>query len=73
MSSDGVLGLPAFSEREALANFIEAMKVAESAAKQLAFYMQSPAWLQVENLLAGVRDTSVKLAQVQVKRSIILG
>lgn len=62
--SDGVLGLPALDDREALRNFIDAMKVAESAAKQMAFYTSEPAWLKIENALAGTRTlaTSISLA-----------
>lgn len=62
MSNDGVLGLPAYSDREALANFLEGLKVSESAAKQLAFYTGDPAWLKVRLALEATRTISTSLA-----------
>ncbi len=51
----GVLGLPAHSDTEAFSNLIDALRVAESAAKQLAFYRSQPAWLKVQLSLENVR------------------
>lgn len=45
---ENVLGIPAYSDREAFTNLIEALKVAESAAKQLAFYRNEPRWLHIQ-------------------------
>lgn len=57
------LGRVRHTEHEALANFIEAMRVAEDQAKLLAHYQRNPAWLAVMNNLANVRAVSIKLAQ----------
>lgn len=63
-----VLGIPAYSDAEALTNFIEALKVAESAAKQMAVYTEDPRWLGVENALAHTRLVSVELARASLRR-----
>lgn len=65
---DGILGRAAFSDSEAFTNFLEAIKIAESAAKQIAFYREQPAWLQVENALAGVRQAATALAIATMTR-----
>lgn len=62
MTGDGLFGRPAFSDAEAFTNFLEAIKIAESAAKQLAFYRQQPPWLAVETALATVRESATRLA-----------
>ena len=59
---DGVLGLPAHTDGEALRNFIDGLLVAESAAKQLAYYTQNPHWINVEALVAQVRERATALA-----------
>jgi hypothetical protein len=66
---DGILGRAAYSDAEAFTNFLEAIKVAESAAKQLAFYREQPAWLHVENSLAGVRQAATQLAIAGIARA----
>lgn len=58
----GVLGLPAYSDREAFTNLIEALRVAESAAKQLAFYRNQPAWLKVQFGIETMRHGVTTLA-----------
>lgn len=60
--ADGVLGLPAYSDGEAFTNLIEALRVAESAAKQLAFYRNQPQWLTVQLSLEATRDCVTALA-----------
>ena len=60
--NDGVLGLPAYSDGEAFTNLIEAIRVAESAAKQLAFYRNQPDWLKVQLGLETLRHGVTALA-----------
>ncbi len=55
--------VPAHTDREALTNFVEGLKIAESAAKQLAYYNNQPAWLQIRLLLEGVRDNALALSR----------
>lgn len=57
-----ILGLPAYSDHEAYTNLIEALKVAESAALQLATYRSQPAWLKVRLGLEGTREVVTQLA-----------
>lgn len=57
----GVLGR-AQSDAEAFTNLLEALKVAESACGQLAFYRSQPAWLKVRLGLEATRDVVTDLA-----------
>jgi hypothetical protein len=60
--SPSVFERPALDHTEAFTNFIEAMRIAESAAKQLAFYQQRPAWLKVRLALENTRELATMLA-----------
>lgn len=57
-----VLGIPAHTDGEAFTNLIEALRVAESAAKQLALYRNEPRWILVENNIAAMRQATTALA-----------
>lgn len=59
---DGVLGQAFLSEAEAYTNLIEALRVAESAASQLAHLRGQPQWLNVRLALEATRDTVTNLA-----------
>jgi hypothetical protein len=50
-------------EREALSNLIDALRRAESSARQLALTRDQPQWIKVGALLAEVRSRVVGLAQ----------
>jgi hypothetical protein len=58
-----ILGRERLNEREAFTNLLEALRVAETSAKQLAYLRNQKAWLQVEFSLGSVRKLSTKLAQ----------
>lgn len=58
---DRILGRP-LDERESFRTFIEAIRLAESSARQLAFVQHRRQWLVVENALAAVRDRAAALA-----------
>lgn len=58
-----VLGIPAMNDHEALSNFVDALRIAEAAAKQMAFYTDQPAWIIVEHQLGTMRERAVALAQ----------
>lgn len=60
--SENVLGIPAYSDAEAFTNLIEALRVAESACGQLAYYRNQPTWLQVRLGLEAVRNRVTTLA-----------
>lgn len=60
--SDNVLGIPAYTDAEAFTNLIEALRVAESAAKQLALYRNQPSWILIQNNLATLRHGVTALA-----------
>ena len=62
----GVLGLPSHTSEEAFTNLIEALRLAESAAKQLAFYRQQSEWILVEHQLGTMRERITALALARV-------
>lgn len=62
-----VLGLSALDDRVAMLNFTEALGIAESAAKQLAFYQERPEWLIIQTQLNRLRQTALVLARSQTK------
>lgn len=62
MMDGGVLGIPAYSDKEAFTNLIEALRVAESAARQLALYRNQPQWLAFQNVLETTRHGVTALA-----------
>lgn len=61
MASSLVLGRP-LDDKDAYRDFIEAMKLAESAAKRLAFLRNEKRWLTIEFALAGARERATQLA-----------
>lgn len=58
-----VLGRPALRDADALRNFIEGIRVAESSAKQLAFLREDPRYLTIQGLLEAVRERAIGLVQ----------
>lgn len=62
MYSENVLGISALSEREALANLLDALEIAEGAARQLALYTNRPNWILAANQFGATRDTCSRLA-----------
>lgn len=62
-----VLGLPALDEREALRNLIDALRIAEDAAKQLAFYRQQVEWIQIHHLLGRAKSVVTNLAVAKLQ------
>jgi hypothetical protein len=58
-----VLGIQRLDDREALRNLVEALKIAEEAAKQLALTRDQPQWIKVSAALAGVRDRAIEMAR----------
>ena len=59
----GPLGLAALNERDALANLLDALEVAEQAARQLAVYMERKEWIVVSNNFGAMRHTCSQMAQ----------
>lgn len=59
---DNPLGLAALTEREALANLLDSLEVAEQAARQLALYTDQPAWLLVGSNFGAMRQRCAALA-----------
>jgi hypothetical protein len=57
-----VLGRASLNEREAYANFLEALRIAESAAKQLALYTERKEWILISNLIGSTREKTLGLA-----------
>ena len=51
MYSENVLGIGALNEGEALANLLDALSIAEEAARQLALYTNQPHWMLAANQL----------------------
>lgn len=60
-SADLILG-ERLNEAEAYTKFIEAIRIAESSARQLAYLRSAPAWIEVENALARTRELASLLA-----------
>lgn len=61
MQPDRVLGQARLNEREAFRNFLEALKVAESSARQLALLRDQHAWLLVGLGLETMRARATEL------------
>ena len=60
---ESVFGLPALDERHALYNLLEALRIAEAAAHQLALYTENQRWLLVKHNFGSLREVCSKLAQ----------
>lgn len=60
---DNPLGLAALTEREALANLLDSLEVAEQASRQLALYTDQPVWLTVGSNFGQMRAQCVALAR----------
>ena len=58
-----VFGIAAHDDRHALYNLLEALRIAESAAQQLAFYTQNQRWLLVRHNFGTLREVCTALAQ----------
>jgi len=61
-SPDSPLGLPALNEREALANLLDSLEVAEQAARQLALYTDQKAWMIIGSNFGEMRARCAALA-----------
>jgi len=59
---DSPLGLPALNEREALANLLDSLEVAEQAARQLALHTDRPQWMLVASNFGQMRTRCAALA-----------
>jgi len=68
-SPDSPLGLPALTEREALANLLDSLEVAEQAARQLALYTDQSAWMLVGSNFGQMRAQCAALAQRSLRSS----
>ena len=62
-SGMNVLGMEVHSEREALANLLDALDIAENAARQLALATDNAHWVIVAGKLGETRSTLSKMAQ----------
>jgi len=62
-SPDSPLGLPALNEREALANLLDSLEVAEQAARQLAFHTERKEWMIIGANFGQMRSHCTALAQ----------
>jgi hypothetical protein len=62
-SPDSPLGLPALNEREALANLLDSLEVAEQAARQLAFHTDRREWMVIGSNFGQMRSHCAALAQ----------
>ena len=62
-SPEGPLGLPALNEREALANLLDSLEVAEQAARQLAFHTERREWMLVSSNFGEMRTRCAALAR----------
>ena len=60
---DNPLGLAALTEREALANLLDALEVAEQAARQMALYTEQPVWLAVGSNFGQMRERCAAIAR----------
>ncbi len=69
MYSENVLGIGALNEGEALANLLDALSIAENAARQLALYTNQPHWMLAANQFGGIRHTCAKLAAQGISHS----
>ena len=68
MMNGGPLGLAVLNEREAFANLLESLKIAENACRQLALHTERKEWLAVGTLLSGVRFQTTALATSSLRR-----
>lgn len=60
-----VLGTAYLDDSQAILNLIEALRIAETAARQLAFTRNQPQWLTVQNNVARMRDIVATLGRVR--------
>lgn len=67
-----VLGLEVHSEREALANMLDAMSIAENSARQMAIYSDQPQWILVAEKFNGLRQLCSLMGQSSVKQKFRL-
>ena len=68
METERVLGQGSLSGLEALRNFVEGLKVAESSARQLALVREQAQWLLVAARLEEIRALALSLAQARHRR-----
>jgi hypothetical protein len=68
MRPDRVLGQASLNERDSFRNLIEAVKVAETACRQLAYLRSQPQWFLAQNAFEALRDTVVKLEREPFRR-----
>ena len=69
MSAETLLGRSRLNEAEALTNLLEAIKVCESSARQLAYMRQQPQWMQVQFMFENVRAVVIKIAEGGISRA----
>jgi hypothetical protein len=62
----GPLGLAALTEREALANLLDALSIAEEASRQLALYTDDPSWILIGSNFGTMRNTCSAFARRSV-------
>ena len=60
---DSPLGLSALTEREALANLLDSLEVAEQAARQLALYTERREWMIIGSNFGEMRTRCAALAR----------
>ena len=58
-----VLGVAALDDREALANLLDALSIAENAARQMALYTEQAGWVLVSGKLGEMRSLCSSLGQ----------
>ena len=61
-SPDSPLGLAALTEREALANLLDSLEVAEQASRQLALYTDRREWMLIGSNFGRMRAQCAALA-----------
>ena len=69
MLGTNVLGLEVHNEREALANMLDALDIAENAARQLALYTDNAHWIIVAAKLGDTRAALSAMAQRSLLRA----
>lgn len=57
------LEVPALDDKEALRNLVEALRIAESAARQMAFYTGDKRWVLVSHNAGVMAQTAAALGQ----------
>lgn len=60
---DNPLGIAALNEREALANLLDSLEVAEQAARQLAFHTERREWMIIGSNFGEMRARCAALAR----------